>query len=71
MLEEKRAKVNKEEFDREYTGKLVQGAKVIEAGLGEKVKMLGEAQKQREGVAVMAGLDQKSKAQKSRLMKRR
>jgi len=71
MLEEKRAKVNKEEFDREYTGKLVQGEKVIEAGLGDKVKMLGEAQKQREGIAVMAGLDQKSKAQKSRLTKRR
>lgn len=71
MLEEKRKKASSEEFDRGYKGELVQGTKVIEAGLAPKTKLLAAAQKEREGVAVMAGLDQKGKAQKKRLTRQR
>jgi len=71
MLEEKRKKASSEEFDRGYTGQLVQGVKVIEAGLTTEAKRLADAQKQREGVAVMAGGEEKTRAQKQRLTRQR
>jgi len=71
MLEEQRSKASSDEMDRSYTGRLVQGVKLIEEGLAPKIAKIAAAQKEREAVAVLAGVDQKNKGQKRREPRKR